>query len=107
MAHWTPAWTGQDLEPQLPGSELDSPLIDSIGVHHAFAVAAARYQVVLGLLAVAEGSPLRIELDRQERRTRHIYLSDRPAHRARATSKASPSGQSPETVRPPTNARNS
>jgi hypothetical protein len=45
VARWTQAWTGQDLEPQLPGTELGSPLIDNLGEHHEFATAAARYLV--------------------------------------------------------------
>lgn len=88
VARWTPAWTGQDLEHQLPDAELGSPLIDSIGEQHEFASSAARYLVVLGLLAEAEHSPLRIELDRQERRTRHIYLDDAPARPRIAASSA-------------------
>lgn len=96
VARWTPAWTGQDLDPQLPGAELGSPLIDNLGRHHDFAVAAARYLVVLGLLAEAEDSPLRIELDRQERRTRHVYLGDRPALPRDAAS--SPSAELPGRV---------
>lgn len=88
VARWRPAWTGQDLEAQLPGTEIGAPLIRSIGEHHEFAVAAARYLVVLGLLAEAEGSPLRIELDCQERRTRHVYVGDRPVRPRDAASSA-------------------
>jgi len=79
VARWKPQWTGQDLEAQLPTAEIGSPTINSIGEHHVFAVQAARFLVVLGLLAEVEEGPLRIELDRRERKTRHVYVHDRLA----------------------------
>lgn len=87
VARWTPAWTGQDIEPQLPALDLTLGA-DERGEHHEFAVAAARYLLVLGLLAEAENGPLRIELDRKERKTRHVYLGDRPARPRDAASSA-------------------
>lgn len=75
VARWRPSWTGHDLEPELP--EVDrSPLIDDVDSHHEFARASARYLIVLGLLAESDPSPLRIEIDRRERGTRHVYLGD-------------------------------
>lgn len=83
-ARWTPSWTGQDLEPQLPGADIASPYVDSIGVHHEFAMDAARHLVTLGLLGEIEDSPLRFELDRREQREgrtrRDVYLRN-PAPR--------------------------
>jgi hypothetical protein len=76
IARWTPRWTGGELEPELP--DLDrSPLINDIDQHQAFARQAARYLIVLGLLAESEPTPLRIEVDRQERATHHVYLGER------------------------------
>jgi hypothetical protein len=75
VARWTPRWTGKDLEPELP--EIDrSALVDDVDAHQEFARDAARYVIVLGLLAEAANSPLRIELDKRERTTRHVYLGD-------------------------------
>jgi len=68
VARWTPQWTGEDLEAQLPGRDVASPLINDVEKHNEFAREAARYLVVLGLLAECEPSPLRIELDKRERR---------------------------------------
>jgi hypothetical protein len=78
----------QALESQLRGTEIGSPLIDSIGEHHDYVGVAARYLVILGLLAEAEGGPLRIAFDRRERRTRHVYVGDRPARPREAPSSA-------------------
>lgn len=75
LARWTPRWTGGELEAELPEAD-HSPLIDDVDAHHEFARQAARYLIVLGLLAEAETSPLRIEIDRRERGTRHVYLGE-------------------------------
>lgn len=75
LARWVPRWTGEDLEPELPQVD-HSPLIDDVDQHHEFARQAARYLIVLGLLAEADPSPLRIELDKRERATRHVYLGE-------------------------------
>jgi len=75
IARWTPRWTGGELDPELP--DLDhSPLIDDVDEHREFAQQAARYLLVLGLLAEAEHTPLRIEIDKRERATRHVYLGE-------------------------------
>jgi hypothetical protein len=75
LARWTPRWSGGELEAELPSAD-HSPLIDDVDAHHEFARQAARYLIVLGLLAEAETSPLRIEIDRRDRRTKHIYFDD-------------------------------
>ncbi len=84
IARWTPQWTGEDLEEQLPARDT-SPLIENLDEHEAFAQAAAQYLVVLGLFAEIEDGPLRIEFDRREReRKQHdVYLRD-PSPRAPA-----------------------
>jgi hypothetical protein len=70
-------------------AELGAPTITSIGAHHDFAVEAARFLVVLGLLAEVGVGPLRIELDRRERKTRHVNVHDRLA-RPRDTVRSPP-----------------
>jgi hypothetical protein len=73
FGRWVPDWSGADLEPQLhhsggtvgPADEIDE-----------FVREAARYLVTLGLLAEVEDGPLRIELDKRERATRHVYRDD-------------------------------
>jgi len=74
IARWTPRWTGGELDPELP--DLDhSPLIDDVDEHREFAQQAARYLLVLGLLAEAEHTPLRIEIDKATR-WKHVYLGE-------------------------------
>lgn len=75
-AKWSPQWTGQDIDPQLPTLDLSSPLIRDHDEHQEFASSAARYLIVLGLLAEAENSPLQIDLDKQTR-WRHVRLNPR------------------------------
>jgi hypothetical protein len=81
VARWTPRWTGGELEAELP--DLDhSPLIDDVDQHREFAQQAARYLLVLGLLAEVENTPLRIEVDKATR-WKHVYLGDHvPQRRA-------------------------
>ncbi|WP_223644432.1 hypothetical protein [Corallococcus sp. EGB] len=79
FAPWRPRWTGEDLD---EGTHQErSPLIDeghAFG-HAAWAREAARYAVVFGLLAEAEGTPLRIGEGRQRDAraglpVRNVYL---------------------------------
>ncbi len=76
VARWTPRWTGGELEVELPDVER-SPLIDDVDEHQAFARQAARYLIVLGLLAESHPSPLRIEVDKATR-WRHVRLGEHP-----------------------------
>lgn len=78
-APWRPRWTGEDLA---EGTHQErSPLVDEgdMPAHAAWVREAARYAVVFGLLAEAEGTPLRIE-DARQRDTRgglpvrNVYL---------------------------------
>jgi hypothetical protein len=96
VARWTPDWTGQDLEPQLPGLDLASPLIDARGEHHEYAVQAARYLLVLALLVDVADGPLRVELDRKTR-WRHVYPDDRARRPVQ-----SPAPSPPAPIGPPT-----
>jgi len=82
-ASWTPKWTGAELEPQLPGQVSASHIIGDVEEHSAFARSAARYLVVLGLLAEVEHGPLRIERDRGERTMQHVYRDQERATTAR------------------------
>jgi hypothetical protein len=73
-ARWRPKWTGAELEPQLPGQVSPSEIsFGDVEEHSAFARSAARYLVVLGLLAEVERGPLRIERDRGARTMQHVY----------------------------------
>lgn len=69
VARWIPAWTGEDLDEQLPYPDWGSSLIDNVEVmtHHQFAREAARYLVVFGLLEQVEDGPLRFEIDKTSR----------------------------------------
>lgn len=80
LARWRPQWTGEDLDEQLPALDpaaLVSPAMQD--AYYDFAFAAARYLIVLGLLAEAEPSPLRIVLDKSDaaKKRRDVYLDDR------------------------------
>lgn len=75
VARWRPRWTGGELADEMPERD-ESPLVDDVDDHQAFARQAARYLIVIGLLAESEPSPLRIELDKRERKTRHVYPRD-------------------------------
>lgn len=76
LAHWVPDWSGAELEPQLhhTGGSL-APIAEI----DAFARDAARFLLTLGLLAEVEAGPLRIEIDKRERATRHIYRDEQYA----------------------------
>jgi hypothetical protein len=77
-AHWMPQRTGEDLDEQLPARDTSSTFIDDIDEHEAFGRAAARYLIVLGLLAETENSSLRIELDKDKKtRIHHVYVGER------------------------------
>lgn len=89
VARWTPKWTGEDLDEQLPAldpSALVSP--DKKDAFYDFAFSAARYLLVLGLLAEADPSPLRIMLDKSDKakKRRDVYLDDRRSTKPRAPS---------------------
>jgi hypothetical protein len=77
VARWRPQWTGEDLNEQLPTTD-PSALVpaDCRSSFQQFASQAARYLIVLGLLAEADPSPLRIVLDKSDksRRRRDVYL---------------------------------
>lgn len=77
VARWHPRWTGEDLEDQLPTSD-PTALVPEVlrSAYQEFALQAARYLVVLGLLAEADPSPLRIVLDKSDKTRRHrdVYL---------------------------------
>lgn len=75
-AKWSPEWTGQDLEPQMPGLDLTSPLIRDLAEHNEFARNAVRYLTVFGLLAEVQDGPLSIELDHKTK-WRHVRLTQR------------------------------
>lgn len=79
VARWTPKWTGEDLDAQLPALE-PSALVapGNQESFYDFAFAAARYLLVLGLLAEADPSPLRIVLDKRDKakKRRDVYLDD-------------------------------
>lgn len=82
VARWTPKWTGEDLDEQLPAldpSALVSP--DKRDAFYDFAFSAARYLLVLGLLAEADPSPLRIMFDKSDksRKRRDVYLDEKSA----------------------------
>ena len=79
VARWTPRWTGEDLDEQLPA--LDPSAIvssDKQEAYYDFAFSAARYLLVLGLLAESEPSPLWIVLDKSDKtkKRRDVYLED-------------------------------
>ena len=89
MARWTPRWTERELAEGVP-AETDSPLVSDVSAHREWAMQAARFLVVLGLLLDAEGAPLREERETTEApklrgaphpaggwTTRHLYLDDR------------------------------
>lgn len=67
VTRWVPRWEERDLDAGLPQQD-DSPLIDDVDGHHAWAREAARFAVVLGLLLMAEGSPVIVEDERPRRR---------------------------------------
>lgn len=77
VARWQPAWTGEDLDEQLPAPDWGSSLLESVDAfeHHRLAKAAARFLVVLGLLEQVEDGPLRFEIDKVTR-TRQVRPRD-------------------------------
>lgn len=95
FARWVPVWTGAELEPQLrhTGGSL-APIAEI----DAFARDAARYLVTLGLLAEVEAGPLRIELDKRERTTRHVYRDEQHAPAPRAVAPDTTAGRVAEAV---------
>ena len=82
VAHWRPQWTGEDLDDQLPAPD-PSALVptDRRNSYQEFALQAARYLVVLGLLAEADPSPLRIVLDKSDKSRKRcdVYLDEKRA----------------------------
>lgn len=76
VASWRPRWTGADVLDQFR-SEDDNPLINDRVAHGEFARQAARFLTLLGVLADLDPSPLRIEIDKAERRegrrVSHVY----------------------------------
>lgn len=81
VAVWRPEWTGGDITPQLPALDIFSRSIGDPEAHIEFSRLAAQFVLVFALLAEVDPSPLRIELDRKERKVRHVYPSEttRPA----------------------------
>lgn len=86
VARWRPQWTGEDLDDQLPAPD-PSALVPagSRPTHQAFALQAARYLIVLGLLAETDPSPLRIVLDKSDksRKRRDVYLDEKKGQPSR------------------------
>lgn len=76
-ARWTPTWTGEEIDEQLPAPEYGSSLIEAVDTmhHHQFAQACARFLVVFGLLERIEHGPLRFELDKKTGR-RNVWTGD-------------------------------
>lgn len=74
---WSPRWSGEDLDEQLPAID-PSALVsqDRQSEYYDFAHQAARYLIVLGLLAESDPTPLRIVIDKsqKERQVRDVYL---------------------------------
>lgn len=60
MARWTPTWSGEEIEASVAVDR--SPLIDGVdaGTHQAWAIDAARFVTVFGLLLDAAGTPVRL-----------------------------------------------
>ncbi len=71
---WRPRWTGRDFEESCDVEPLIAPeeqdKLDELARH------ATRYLVVFGLLAESDPSPLRIEIDKAMRGTKHVYLGE-------------------------------
>lgn len=76
VAPWRPRWEERDLRAGMPAA-VDSPLIDDLGAHNAWAREAARFALVLGLLLDAEGTPVAAE-DERPRRLRGGGTGRRP-----------------------------
>lgn len=89
VARWSPAWSGKDLDSELPYEDPDL-LVGEDGAptrglsladvlertaHHEFARQAARYLIVFGLLEQIDDGPLRFELDKKTR-VRHVRPRD-------------------------------
>ncbi|MDQ7794166.1 MAG: hypothetical protein RDU89_07100 [bacterium] len=77
VARWVPHWREEDLEAGIQRD--DSPLIADVDAHHAWARDAARFAVVLGLLLVAEGSPLLADEEQLAPRRRGARAPRQPA----------------------------
>ncbi len=78
VARWQPAWTGEDLDEQLPYPDVQSSLIEQLDLaaHTDFARRAARYLIVLGLLEQVDKGPLRFELEQRGGRVRSVRPKD-------------------------------
>lgn len=76
VARWTPAWTGVDLDDQLPTEDRSVSLSDLVDrlEHLEFARAAARYLTIFGLLAEVDEGPLTFSLD-NDGRTRQVRVA--------------------------------
>lgn len=77
VALWSPTWSGEELDEQLPRPHFGSDLVEAVEAleHHAFAKAAARYLVVFGLLAQIPDGPLRFEIDKQTGK-RNVWIRE-------------------------------
>ena len=86
VARWQPAWTGEDLDMQLPAPDWGASLLDSLDAfeHYRLAKAAARFLVILGLLEQVENGPLNFEIDKTTR-TRQVRPRDLSAKGFRPT----------------------
>jgi hypothetical protein len=72
VARWMPQWPGGELEADVQREQAHGLLECEPGEHHAWAIDAARFLVVLGLLLEAADSPTRVVDDApRHARTRH------------------------------------
>lgn len=91
VSRWSPAWTGEDLDEQMPHPDWGSSLIESVEVmeHHRFAREVARYLTIFGLLEQVKNGPLRFELDK-DGRTRAVRPKDLSARGLREPPRSRP-----------------
>jgi hypothetical protein len=79
MTKWQPAWTGEDLDDQLPAPNWGAGLLESVEAFSHFNLArlSARFLVILALLEQIEDGPLNFEVDKitKERQVRPRDLS--------------------------------
>lgn len=98
-ARWTPAWTGRDIDDQLPYPDHSLAAYVEQAQHHAFAREAARYLTVFGLLELVADGPLRFEILDRKTQVREVRTKPAPSLHGRPAPQLPPKSRG-ESERP-------